>query len=512
MRTTSLLSLLAFTAAVSAQTTVYPNTAPRATSVVVPGSDVGAPPLMYFGASATDGTSLLVYGGRGVNTLGNAISVWYTSLNAYNPTTNTWTTLSADGNPSGPTTTTRPGMAYDPVLNRVVIFGGSDSNAGVLRDETWAFDLGSNTWSLLPNPSPGVTAPTARAGCKMAYDAATGVIILFGGQGAGGSTDRKNDTWLLSGGSWVQLSPATSPSARDLFGMTARSAPYNDIVMLGGRDLANVRLDDTWRWDGANTTWVQILPINGTTPVTFCGGNDAYYDSVRECVVVINGTGTNILPSNITSAGSWTSEYDCVLNEWRAYGDNQASQSAEDPLIGRLQRFPVAFINGKAWFWAGQNPASAGDANLPFVKEYQASPVAAAAAYGAGCAGPGGVLTMAADNAPWTGRTFTATCTNLAPNALALEVWGLTQASTPLAAVLPQAGVGCLLLNDATLLLGPSVAAGGAVTAQLALPSDPALAGVTVNVQVAELEFDASFSWTGLYTSNGVAATIGALR
>lgn len=513
MRITIPLTLSVLATSALAQTTVLPNGAPRAAASVITGSEVGAPPLMYFGASATDGTSLFVYGGRGVDAAGNAISTWFTSLNAYNPTTNAWTTLSADGNPNGPSTTTRPGMAYDPVANRLVVFGGSDSINSVNLDETWAFDLVTNTWTMLPNPSPGVTAPSARAGCKMAYDATSGGIILFGGQGPGGNTDRYNDTWLLAGTTWVPLTPATSPEPRDLFAMTARSAPYNDIIMLGGRGQgpAQDRLDDTWRWDGSNLDWVPVTAINGTVPVTFCGGNDAVYDEVRECVVVINGTGTNNAPSNITSSGSWTSEYDCVLNEWRAYGNDQSNQAAEDPLIGRLQRFPVAFLNGKTYFWAGQNPASAGDSNLPFVKEYQAAPLAAVTSYGAGCTGPGGLLDLTADVAPWTGRTFSATCSGFGSNSLALSVWGVAQTSTPLNAVLPQAGAGCLLLNDATLLMGPTLPNAGSATANLNLPFLPSLAGISLQVQVAELEFDTSFNWIGLFSSNGLQVTIGAL-
>jgi hypothetical protein len=118
---------------------------------------------------------------------------------------------------------------------------------------------------------------------------------------------------------------------------------------------------------------------------------------------------------------------------------------------------------------------------------------------------------MAADNTPWTGRTFAATCTNVGTGSLAMTVWGTTQASTPLIVLLPQAGAGCLLLNDAFQLEGPSLVAGGSVTAQLPIPYDPALAGFTLNCQIAELEFDLGFNWTGLYTSNGVEFTIGAL-
>src|SRR5690606_16035418 len=156
--------------------------------------------------------------------------------------------LSADGAVTGPSDRFRSAMAFDPTLNRIVVFGGLATPTGPYFSDAHAFDLTTNTWSAIPNPTPGTTGPSERFDVEMAGDAATGTIVRFGGQGPGGNTDRYNDTWLLSGTTWVPLMPATSPSARSIFAMTARSAPYNDIVMFGGQDTGSARLDDTWRW------------------------------------------------------------------------------------------------------------------------------------------------------------------------------------------------------------------------------------------------------------------------
>jgi hypothetical protein len=303
------------------------------------------------------------------------------------------------------------------------------------------------------------------------------------------------------------VNPTNAPSARSLFTMTARSAPYNDIILAGGQNSTGVRQNDTWQWNG--TDWAQITPINSTVPVTFGGGNDSVYDSVRECVVIINGTGTGIAPSNLTGAGGWTSEYDCVTNEWRAYGANLTSQSADDPIIGNHQRFAVAFLNGKTYSWGGQNAPSIGDINLPFVREYQANPVATAVSYGAGCNGStGNPLTLTADNGPWAGRTWSGTCSNLGATTVALQVFGLSTSSIPLSAILPGFGQpGCVLLNTAEAILGPVLPTAGTAPISIALPLDPALAGQALHAQVAEM----NLTLTGLWTSNGLTLTIGAL-
>ncbi|MFT4515021.1 MAG: hypothetical protein ACI91B_003734 [Planctomycetota bacterium] len=501
-----LLALPLFVGTALAQTPVFPNAAPRATPLLIAGSDVGAPSLRYWGASATNGTSLLNFGGRSVNTNGSAGPTYYNGLDGFNPTTNTWTNLSPDGATGAPSNRHRPAMAFDPTANRLVVFGGATGPAGPYLGDCFAFDLGTNAWSTIPNPTPGTTGPSARTDSKMAFDASTGVLVLFGGMGPGGPVARLNDTWLLAGTTWIPMTPTTSPSARSSFAMTARSAPYNDIVMFGGRNTNNAISAQTWCWDGTASNWAQITPVNGTTPATWGGGTDAIYDSVRKVVTIINGNGTGIAPST-TGLGSWISEYDCVNNKWRAFG-NITGQSLPGPLIGQQNRFAIAFLNGKTYFWGGRDPSTTSTANLAFVKEYQANPLATAVAYGTGCAGQSGnLLTLTPDNEPWTGRTWSGTCSNLGSSSIALSVFGFASVALPLNVVAPGPGQpGCWLLTSSDLIV---VAARGAGTAAitLAVPYNVALAGQQLHTQMGEL----SFAPTKLWTSNGLTITIGAL-
>lgn len=509
MRTAIPFVLLALTTSALAQTVVFSNASPRANATVITGSNVGAPTLVYWGGWATDGTRMFNFGGRGVDAAGTALTTYYNALDAYNPTTNTWTNLSPQGSASAPPSRFRMACAHDPVNNRLVVFGGSPS-PGVPLADCFAFDLTTNSWSAIPNPTPGVTGPTARWDATMQFDAVTGALLLFGGQTVNTPATRSNETWLLVGTTWTQLNPATSPSARGLHSMVARTAPYNDILVIAGQDAAG-NLNDTWRWDGANTTWVQITPINNTVPVTWSSGEGAVYDSVRQVVTILGGTGTGIAPSNSTAGNSWVSEYDCVTNEWRAYGNNIATQNSSDPVWGQVQRKCIAFLNGKTYFWGGQNPPTIGDSTLAYVKEYQANPIATVTSYGAGCSGPAGVLSCASPAAPWTGRSWSATCVNLGPVSLALELWGFNSAAVPLHPLLPIAPVGCMLLTSADILGGPIVPTAGSVTTTLAIPNNPAIAGTQVYLQIGELEFDASFNWIGLHTSNALALQVGAL-
>ena len=62
---------------------------------------------------------------------------------------------------------------FDPVSNKVLVFGGSDASGQL--DETWTFD--GRTWTQIQTD----VAPGPRAAAAMAYDSATQRVVLFGG-------------------------------------------------------------------------------------------------------------------------------------------------------------------------------------------------------------------------------------------------------------------------------------------------------------------------------------------
>src|SRR6266581_1529665 len=72
-------------------------------------------------------------------------------------------------------------------------------------------------------------SPLARWDAPMAYDAATGNVVLFGG--LGGVT--VNGTWTWDGATWAKQAPATSPPA--LLGASmAYDAAAGNVVLFGG--------------------------------------------------------------------------------------------------------------------------------------------------------------------------------------------------------------------------------------------------------------------------------------
>jgi N-acetylneuraminic acid mutarotase len=140
------------------------------------------PPPSGAGTMAYDpnGRRFIVFGGIG-DTGEPLNETW-----AYDPAKNVWTNLRPKGVLPSPRSSHT--FARDETSGRLVLFGGQDVTATVL-DDTWTYEPAANTWTHLA--SPGVQ-PTARAGQAMAYDQASGQLIMFGGDGG---TTNLNDTW-----------------------------------------------------------------------------------------------------------------------------------------------------------------------------------------------------------------------------------------------------------------------------------------------------------------------------
>jgi hypothetical protein len=125
-------------------------------------------------------------------------------------------------------------MAYDAATGTVVLFGGCCNKLDGDLNGTWTWD--GTTWAK-QHPA---TSPPGRFGAAMAYDAATSTAVLFGGKGTA-------DTWTWDGTTWTQQAPAASPPARYQAAMAYDSAT-GTAVLFGGKGHGGVNLGDTWTW------------------------------------------------------------------------------------------------------------------------------------------------------------------------------------------------------------------------------------------------------------------------
>ncbi len=132
----------------------------------------------------------------------------------------------------------------------------------------------------------------------MAYDAALGEVILFGGFDQSGSED--SDTWAWNGSNWTQLSPSGSPAGRDSAGMeydrTARpgcSSVQGQQQIFNGTTYVTTYLGDTWVLTGnspGNLNWT--LQTYSTSPAVR-STSPMVYDAAQGQVVMFGGYGTS---------------------------------------------------------------------------------------------------------------------------------------------------------------------------------------------------------------------------
>jgi hypothetical protein len=137
-----------------------------------------------------------------------------------------------------------PGIAFDTDRGTLVRYGGLPLDSNDCVDGTWEWDGGA--WAQVD-----VAPPPACNHMKMAYHAAIGATILFGGQDAEGVTSAQ--TWSFDGTAWRRLA-TEGPGFRAHFELVYDAA-HRQTLLWGGYDGDRV-FDDFWSWDGS--AWTEL--------------------------------------------------------------------------------------------------------------------------------------------------------------------------------------------------------------------------------------------------------------
>jgi hypothetical protein len=235
------------------------------------------PPLSRHGhavAMDTRRSRMMVFGGRRYSMCSSCGWHYCSDLSAHDGV-GAWTSLPTPG-PSGRAYSS---MIYDPVRDRLVVYGGlyeADNGADQLFGEVWSYAFADPpTWSLLV---PAGTAPAARYGHTAVYDAANDRMVVFGGTTAAGVT---NEVWALDldgAGEWQALAPlGTAPSARS--GHTAIYDPRRArMVMVGASG-------DSWTLSLSGApTWVQLTPSGAVRALEWPVGD---YDPEHDEFIIL---------------------------------------------------------------------------------------------------------------------------------------------------------------------------------------------------------------------------------
>lgn len=214
--------------------TLLQRVAPRAawTSVGSAGTPVAGSSFRADNPGAASFDKLYVFGGC----LDNNTATTVNDLWEFDPAAGTFQQVHS-GAGTAPHARGRAAVAWNFATGRLIVFGGDNRSTGplpanTLLNDTWEWNPANNTWT---DVTPASGNPSPRRWSAMAWDPITGGMLMFGGDL--GSNAVSAETWLFVGGVWNQLSPATVPPARRMASLMTRTDDlFNDVLMCGGED------------------------------------------------------------------------------------------------------------------------------------------------------------------------------------------------------------------------------------------------------------------------------------
>ena len=272
-----------------------------------------------------------------------------------------------------------PAVAYDPVSQRAVLFGGHTTcNESAATNQTWEWD--GTSWTKV---APTGQIPSARGSIAMAFDRAHSEAIIHGGWAPPGTqlpgtfaynlsthswasrgtnlaslewyalgydTDanqvrmfggsdgfnfsRDVRSWVATSQSWQGLTP-TGPSARARHGWTFDQEHHRFVMFGGVISWGSSNLADTWEYDPAATTWQQTA-TTGARPQGCDMPPPLVYDPNRKLVVMY-----------CSQNGGETWEYDAGQHLWsQAVGGSQVGATTGASMFYDEKRQAVLLAGG----------------------------------------------------------------------------------------------------------------------------------------------------------------------
>lgn len=212
-----------------------------------------------------------------------------------------WATLVANGAPGSPSARDTHTAVYDSANNRMIVFGGEDTNLTPLAD-VWVLSNangqgGTPVWTQL---SPSGSPPPARSGHTAVYDPANNLMVVFGGAN---DAQAFNDVWVLSnanglGGTpaWSRLSPGGTPPKGVLYTSAVYDPSNNVMTVFGGFYAINVSSVSNGVWTlshanglGGTPQWTNIVANGASGSPAKRGDHTAVYDAVNNRMMIFGG-------------------------------------------------------------------------------------------------------------------------------------------------------------------------------------------------------------------------------
>jgi MYXO-CTERM domain-containing protein len=159
----------------------------------------------------------------------------------------------------GPSARWYHSVAYSPTTGKSYVFGGVDTS-GKSRELSDLWEWDGSTWRLVVTD----TKPEGRHDAGLAYDPVLHSLILFGGTTFDGS-QLTTDTWEWNETTrkWSRHTTNNNPGWRSGHAMVS-DTKHNKVLLFGGFTRAALAMTEVWEWDGATLTWTSRTPPPST--------------------------------------------------------------------------------------------------------------------------------------------------------------------------------------------------------------------------------------------------------
>jgi len=253
-----------------------------------------------------------------------------------------WTEIFPSPNPGARRSSA---WTFDSINNVMVLFGGKPE-----ASETWIYDLTTETWEQkFP-----ILSPPSRSVHTMTFDSNNGTAVLFGGYRTSHSNEL-NDTWLYDVGTntWRELNPPVKPSPRHWPGL-AYDKNNEVVVLFGGHDNTplngSVEINnDIWFLDVANETWTQQFPAQSPS----ARHTDLIYNEQDGRIYAFGGkhqTHENGPSELLYLNDLW--KYDVLTNNWSIVHNNSTSTDVPEP---RRTKWTYDIVNNVVVLFGGDS-------------------------------------------------------------------------------------------------------------------------------------------------------------
>jgi RHS repeat-associated protein len=216
-----------------------------------------------------------------------------------------WAQLTPAGGPPAPRHLNT--AVYDPTANRLIIHGGCPSNCGTAFVDTWVLTHanglgGAPEWIQLPSGSSDLTAGHA-------YDPISNRLILFGGlTPAAPFSDTSVVRVLVDANGigeprWIDITPiGTPPPPRSELYALGYDAVNNRLLVFGGYRWRDIDYNDVWVLKNANglggaPEWQQLAPEGA--PPDGRANMPSHYDPNSNRLIIFGGMRQGATPDTV---------------------------------------------------------------------------------------------------------------------------------------------------------------------------------------------------------------------